>query len=150
MHDARVSELRRAVQEYEDVLRNFPFRNIGEFSRGVDCNVKCAFCGDIGRHYSDSCPLVIENEYSYRIVKTHGPHCLGGCLPGRCKFPSRKCWHCEKLRGTRVEDLILNDGHHRALCPVPDVRIVLRERLNRTIEELDHVPEELDHLRSNE
>ncbi|VDO94125.1 unnamed protein product [Heligmosomoides polygyrus] len=121
IHNARVSELRRAVQESNDILRNFPFRNIGEFSRGVDCNVKCAFCGDIGRRYSDSCPLVIESEYRYNIVRTHGicPHCLGGCLPGRCKFPPREC----VLRKTsRDMDGRPHPQRRSPSCAVPSTR----------------------------
>ncbi|VDP57706.1 unnamed protein product, partial [Heligmosomoides polygyrus] len=50
------------------------------------------------------------------------------CLPNRCKFKPRKCWYCEKTRGTIAEDLIPEDNHHRALCTVPDLRSVVDGR----------------------
>ncbi|VDP09988.1 unnamed protein product [Heligmosomoides polygyrus] len=98
-----------------------------------------AFCDAMGRHFSDSCPEATEGGHRRWIVncKQLCNRCLGMCLPNRCKFKPRKCWYCEKIRGTIVEDLIPADNHHRALCTVPDLRSVVRGRLTRKQEELE-------------
>ncbi|KAL6727985.1 hypothetical protein Aduo_009803 [Ancylostoma duodenale] len=104
----RRRRLREDLLQMEHVLRNFPFRKIGESSRGVESSVQCAFCRRVEQHYSDSCPKVTDGDERYNIVR-HG---------GLCK-------HC-----TIVEDLMPDDGgHHRALCNVPDARNTLRRRI---------------------
>lgn len=127
------------VEQLQQVLRHFPFRKIGDISEGVGADVLCAFCDAMGRHFSDSCPEATEGEHRRWIVecKRLCNRCLGMCLPKRCKFRPRKCWYCEKIRGTIVEDLIPEDNHHRALCTVPDLRSVVRGRLTRKQEELE-------------
>ncbi|PIO59684.1 hypothetical protein TELCIR_18844 [Teladorsagia circumcincta] len=74
--EERINELRYRARDLEQVLRNFPFRNIGH-KKGYDGT-----------------------------------------------------WSC-------VEDLIPEDeGHHKALCPVPDLRVEVRDRLNRTQDDI--------------
>ncbi|VDP45443.1 unnamed protein product [Heligmosomoides polygyrus] len=86
----------------------------------VDETVQCAFCSAEARHYSDSCPVVITGDERFRT--------------------RRPCWYCKKIEGTIVEDLIPDDrGHHKALCPVPDKRSVVRERLTQVQREIDRM-----------
>ncbi|KAK6030634.1 hypothetical protein OSTOST_03223, partial [Ostertagia ostertagi] len=129
--EERINELRYRARDLEQVLRNFPFRNIGH-KKGYDGT--CAFCGRYGVHFSDSCPEVVEGDQRLQIVdrKKLCHQCLGSCLPRRCKYNPRSCWYCDRIRGSCVEDLIPEDeGHHKALCPVPDLRAEVRDRLNR-------------------
>ncbi|KIH59093.1 hypothetical protein ANCDUO_10689 [Ancylostoma duodenale] len=47
-----------------------------------------------------------------------------------CHLRQRRCWYCERIRGTIVEDLMPDDGgHHRALCNVPNAGNTLRRRI---------------------
>ncbi|RCN36505.1 hypothetical protein ANCCAN_17616, partial [Ancylostoma caninum] len=128
----RRRRLREDLLQVEHVLRNFPFRKIGESSRGVESSVECAFCRRVGQHYSDSCPEVTNGDERYNIVRHGGlcKHCLDHCPPDKCKFKPRGCWYCERNQSTIVGDLMPDDGgQHRALCNVPNARNTLRRRI---------------------
>ncbi|EYC03321.1 hypothetical protein Y032_0094g2690 [Ancylostoma ceylanicum] len=123
----------KQLQELERIQQTYPFRNIGETSRGVDNRVVCAFCDEMGRHFSDPCAQVIKGAERCDIIMRKGlcKHCLGTCPLDRCRFPRRECWYCTRIQGTMINDLIpYDEGHHRALCPVPDARSAVRERIN--------------------
>ncbi|KAL6727486.1 hypothetical protein Aduo_009356 [Ancylostoma duodenale] len=86
----------------------------------------------VGQHYSGACPEVTDGDERYNIVRHGGlcKHCLDHCPPDKCKFKQRRCWYCERIRGTIVEDLMPDDGgHHRALCNVPNAGNTLRRRI---------------------
>ncbi|KAK6059597.1 hypothetical protein COOONC_02769 [Cooperia oncophora] len=127
-HQRRV----RSPEKFDDlrrVRRSASFEDkisalsIGGPSKPPENTGKWRFATGLASTFRVRAPDVIDGDLRYEIVSRKGlcKHCLGSCLPRQCKFNPRSCWYCEKIRGTCVEDLI-PEGHHRALCPVPDVR----------------------------
>ncbi|VDP62455.1 unnamed protein product [Heligmosomoides polygyrus] len=81
----------------------------------VDDTVQCIFYLAVARHYSDSCPVVIDGEERFAIVMKEGicRYCLENCPAERCRFRTKRpCWYCKKIEGTIVEDLIPDDRGH--------------------------------------
>lgn len=138
----RGDHLQAQAQALREILHEFPYRTIKD-SDTVDETVQCAFCKAEARHYSDSCPVVISGDERFAIVMNDGicRFCLGNCPAEQCRFRTRRpCWYCKKIEGTIVEDLIPDDrGHHKAICPVPDKRAVVRERLTQVQREIDRM-----------
>ncbi|KAK6017016.1 hypothetical protein OSTOST_17495 [Ostertagia ostertagi] len=138
----RINRLQEDLWKMEEVLQKFPYRMIGD-SDDAKSGKPCAFCGKINYHFSDSCPEVVDGNERYHIVNSGKlcVRCLGNCPRYKCKFQKnpRSCWYCDRIRGTIAEDLIPDDdGHHKALCSVPNSRKLLMDRitsLRREIEE---------------
>ncbi|EYB82584.1 hypothetical protein Y032_0356g3356 [Ancylostoma ceylanicum] len=139
---SKIRRVNEEIKEMEQVLKEFPYRTISESSRGVENWVTCAFCKEVGRHYSDSCPQVTDGDERYNLAIFNGlcKFCLNKCPQGGCKFRPRTCWYCERIRGTIAEDLIPDDrGHHRALCNVPNARGELRRRIEEAKRQLERL-----------
>ncbi|RCN42480.1 hypothetical protein ANCCAN_11556 [Ancylostoma caninum] len=131
--------LQDQVTQWQQVLRTFPYRNLGETSAGVDPAVTCVFCDAEARHFSDSCPEVQRGDDRFAIISIKGlcKWCLDRQHRGRCKYRKKECWYCDKLRGTIAEVLIPDeDGHHRAVCNIPDSRHLVYERLDQLRDEI--------------
>ncbi|XGW03478.1 hypothetical protein V3C99_015008 [Haemonchus contortus] len=131
---------REDLWKMEKVLKKFPHRMIGD-SKDIASQKPCAFCGKIKCHFSDSCPKVIDENKRYHIVNTGKLciHCRDDRPKYKCKFKPRSCWYCDRIRETIAVYLIPEDnGHHKALCSVPDSSSLLEKRiasLRRDIEE---------------
>uniref|UniRef100_A0A7I4Y679 Zinc finger domain containing protein n=1 Tax=Haemonchus contortus TaxID=6289 RepID=A0A7I4Y679_HAECO len=138
---AQVVQLREQALELEQVLLKFPYRDIGD-SSGV-ANV-CAFCDAVNLHFSDSCPEVQDGHDRNAIVNRKGlcKRCLGKCPQDKCRFRPRDCYYCKRIRGTIIEDLAPQKGHHRALCVVPDLRGEVRVRMKRLEKKIEHLRSE--------
>ncbi|EYC23511.1 hypothetical protein Y032_0015g2691 [Ancylostoma ceylanicum] len=55
----QMNNTRRLQQDLRDLrngLHYLPQRKIGETSTGVAPHIRCTFCNESGKHYSDSCP----------------------------------------------------------------------------------------------
>ncbi|KAL6726914.1 hypothetical protein Aduo_008842 [Ancylostoma duodenale] len=132
--------LERELAEMERYFQVFPFRKLGDSSRGVQGDIICAFCEAEGQHYSDSCAQVINGDQRLEIINIKGwcKYCLEDCPVNRqCKFAKKQCWYCRQLEGTVFEELIPRDGgHHRALCNVPDAKSEARSWILEAKEEL--------------
>ncbi|KAL6743065.1 hypothetical protein Aduo_016150 [Ancylostoma duodenale] len=131
--------LQNQVAQWQQVLRTFPYRNLGETSAGVDPAVTCVFCDAEARHFSDSCPEVPRGDDRFAIISIKGlcKWCLDRQHRGWCKSRTKECWVCDKLRGTIAKVLIPDeDGHHRAVCNIPDSRHLIYERLDQLRDEI--------------
>ncbi|KAK5969094.1 hypothetical protein GCK32_017431 [Trichostrongylus colubriformis] len=133
-------EKRYLVECMMMAFEDFPYRRITKFSEGIEPSLRCAFCGALGAHYSDSCPKVREAELRNQVIARHKlcRFCLEDCSNVKCTNRYRRCWYCAKVYRTPFEDLIPDDdGHHRALCPVPDAKSRMKQRLERAIQDLN-------------
>ncbi|VDO76693.1 unnamed protein product [Heligmosomoides polygyrus] len=138
--DREISALQKEIDEMETALASFPFRHIGFGPIDVNPNIICVFCGQAGRHYSDSCPVIVSGNLRQKVVEEAGrcSKCLkfcGGCQPS-------KCWYCEQVKKTIFKDEVPEGAHHRAVCPMPDMKRELRARIDRKKEELEALKSE--------
>ncbi|KAK6046453.1 hypothetical protein COOONC_16041 [Cooperia oncophora] len=137
----KVNTLEQDLKELEEGLRLLPKRRFGESSRGVNPNITCAFCGIRGVHYSDSCSELVHGDDRYHYIRRNRrcTYCLGFCDPySRCKEEEKDCWYCNVVRGTVLRFLIpRDDGHHKALCTIPDSKDKIREAIQEVRDELD-------------
>ncbi|EYC34095.1 hypothetical protein Y032_0001g239 [Ancylostoma ceylanicum] len=89
--------LEREVAEMERCFQVFPFRKLGDSSRGLQGDIVCAFCEAEGQHYSDSCAQVVNGDQRLEIINIRGwcKYCLEDCPVNRqCKFARKQCWCC--------------------------------------------------------
>ncbi|KIH63824.1 hypothetical protein ANCDUO_05877 [Ancylostoma duodenale] len=136
----RVDELEYEIRQIEHDFASFPYRKKEEFSPGIQPDIKCAFCGIAEEHFSDSCPRIQNGDTRYDIIRGRELciNCLEDCPSSRtCKYRDRQCWYCCRVRGTAFHDFIPNDnGHHRALCNIPDKRDAAMRRTEAAKREL--------------
>ncbi|EYC02070.1 hypothetical protein Y032_0102g3465 [Ancylostoma ceylanicum] len=137
------SHIKELEQDLDDLyygLKFLPQRKIGETSAGVESHVRCSFCGQYGVHYSDSCPELVNGDerFSFIVRERLCQYCLEDCNPRRrCKSRNKRCWCCGIVERTVLNFLIPNDdGHHRALCSIPDSKNKIAERIAEIKEEL--------------
>ncbi|KAK6017612.1 hypothetical protein OSTOST_16862 [Ostertagia ostertagi] len=64
----RARDLRMEIKSMERTLARYPYRMIVEKSKGISSKIDCAFCGALGCHYSDSCPVVINGNERHEIT----------------------------------------------------------------------------------
>ncbi|VDP15334.1 unnamed protein product [Heligmosomoides polygyrus] len=119
----RIQAVESRIQRMRMQLLRFPFRKSERISPGMHPELSCAFCGEVGMHYSESCPTITNGDERYDIILWSSAcfRCLEFCPGGeKCKYAHRRCFYCQKLEGTEFQDLIPRDeGHHSALCNVP-------------------------------
>ncbi|XGW21379.1 hypothetical protein V3C99_004383 [Haemonchus contortus] len=135
--ESQSKELCREIDAMESALSKYPYRKIIQWSTGIQSSIECIFCGSMGTHYSDSCPMVVEGCERLQVAMAAG-RCLQ-CLKlheGACTSKEDGCWYCRQLRQTPFEDIIPLYRHHRALCPVPDAKRELQERVSEKRREL--------------
>ncbi|EYB91373.1 hypothetical protein Y032_0206g1958 [Ancylostoma ceylanicum] len=137
------SHIKELEQDLDDLyygLKFLPQRKIGETSAGVESHVRCSFCGQYGVHYSDSCPELVNGDerFSFIVRERLCQYCLEDCNPRRrCKSRNKRCWYSGIVERTVLNFLIPNDdGHHRALCSIPDSKNKIAERIAEIKEEL--------------
>ncbi|VDP36532.1 unnamed protein product [Heligmosomoides polygyrus] len=125
-------------------IKNFPYRSIGESSRGVEPWVICAFCDATEEHYSDSCPHVPDRITWKRIVfiKNICKYCLDYCNPPtECKQKGRPCCYCIKIKGTILAILLPRDCDtpHRTICEIPEWEADSQiKKLQKQLREMKH------------
>ncbi|WKY11730.1 hypothetical protein Q1695_003358 [Nippostrongylus brasiliensis] len=130
----RIRHLERDLERYENAKR-VPPRILTERSEKMDYSLRCAFCNQIGLHFSDSCPRITDPRTRKNIVARSGrcPRCLDFCGgKGLCLYERKRCKYCEKARGTVLESTRPQVPHHTALCEIP----VQREQLGQHIERI--------------
>ncbi|EYC36874.1 hypothetical protein Y032_0848g2670 [Ancylostoma ceylanicum] len=140
----RVEELAALLWQMERDFESFPFRKREEFSPGIEPDIKCAFCGIYGEHFSDSCPRIQNGDTRFDIIRGRllCVYCLEDCpkdcpSSSTCNYKRRQCWYCNRVKGTMFEDLIPRDnGHHRSLCNVPDKKHIAMVRITSAKREL--------------
>ncbi|EYC41317.1 hypothetical protein Y032_0573g151 [Ancylostoma ceylanicum] len=121
-------------------FESFTFRKREEFSPGIEPDIKCAFCGIYGEHFSDSCPRIQNGDTRLDIIRGRllCVYCLEDCpSSSTCKYKRRQCWYCNRVKGTAFEDLIPHDNdHHRSLCTIPDKKQIAMRRITPAKREL--------------
>ncbi|VDL75863.1 unnamed protein product [Nippostrongylus brasiliensis] len=123
------------IAEIEDQPRCAPRRFGGRVDQNRERYMKCAFCNAIGNHYSDSCSNV-RNINSRRQLIEEKELCLTclewNCPRGnRCRKATVLCFHCRE------------QGHHSALCDLPEQSEEIRMRLNNARESKQNCLERL-------
>ncbi|VDO19529.1 unnamed protein product [Heligmosomoides polygyrus] len=82
--------------------------------------MRCAFCGEIGDHYSDSCYRVRSARQRRNVIED-GEKCvlfLEPCPGGAgCPKYDWRCFHCRSRE------------HHSALCELPEQSKEISENL---------------------
>ncbi|VDP53414.1 unnamed protein product [Heligmosomoides polygyrus] len=56
----RVNEIGVRIRDMRKDFASFPFRKAEEVSEGIDPTLRCAFCAELGIHYSESCPTITD------------------------------------------------------------------------------------------
>ncbi|VDL70784.1 unnamed protein product [Nippostrongylus brasiliensis] len=135
----RETELRQRVDNLQNRITRmiadyyrFPFRKSEWESPGIHPDLRCLFCGEVGRHYSESCPRVTDGDERYFIIRNMGAcdYCMEFCR-GTCRYRFRRCFYCERVRGTMFEELMPEDnGHHSALCSIPGKKKRAKRMIN--------------------
>ncbi|KIH66331.1 Pao retrotransposon peptidase [Ancylostoma duodenale] len=64
--------LEREVAEMKRYFQVFPFRKLGDSSRGMQGDIICAFCEAECQHYSDSCAQVVNGDQRLEIINIKG------------------------------------------------------------------------------
>ncbi|VDO85148.1 unnamed protein product [Heligmosomoides polygyrus] len=98
-------------------------------SPGMVPHLFCAFYGEVGMYTSKACPRIIDGDERDDITRQDGA-CFRYFCPGgqRCKCRHKRCFDCQRIKGTAFEDLIPNDeGHHWALGNVLHKELRIRE-----------------------
>ncbi|KAK6030577.1 hypothetical protein OSTOST_03283 [Ostertagia ostertagi] len=135
-----VREVEEKLLQMRVHLNRFPFRDRRDKSQGISRKRTCAFCGARGVHFSDACPFVRNGDTRYNIIdrKEWCVHCLEAPKGHPCRYRKRECFYCYRLSFTVFEDLRRSDGgfHHRAVCNVPDKKMVAYARMKETEREL--------------
>ncbi|KAK6031236.1 hypothetical protein OSTOST_02610 [Ostertagia ostertagi] len=135
-----VREVEEKLLQMRVHLNRFPFRDRRDKSQGISRKRTCAFCGARGVHFSDACPFVRNGDTRYNIIdrKKWCVHCLEAPKGHPCRYRKRECFYCYRLSFTVFEDLRRSDGgfHHRAVCNVPDKKMVAYARMKETEREL--------------
>ncbi|XGW11025.1 hypothetical protein V3C99_012490 [Haemonchus contortus] len=137
------NEIERELEELERGLRLLPTRKIAYRPQQVKFSVTCAFCEIKGAHFSDSCPEVREGHQRRRIIRFSKKcfYCLGWCKDQKnCEEKEKECWYCSIVRDTALDFLIPDDdGHHRALCAVPNSKDRVRDVIQNVRQALSNV-----------
>ncbi|KAK6031620.1 hypothetical protein OSTOST_02228 [Ostertagia ostertagi] len=137
--EERQRYIRELETELDELYRGrylLPHRKIGD---GEGTDVTCSFCGRFGRHFSDSCTDIVRGKerLDFILRRKMCRHCLGAHESKYCRADEKSCWYCDIVRNTALRFLIENDGHHRALCKIPDSRDRISERI-RTVRDQIH------------
>nr|CDJ82761.1 unnamed protein product [Haemonchus contortus] len=146
--ESQSKELCREIYAMESALSKYPYRKIVQWSTGIQSSIECIFCGSMGTHYSDSCPVVVEGYERLQVAMAAGRRLQ--CLKlheGACTSKEDGCWYCRQLRETPLEDIIPQYRHHRALFPVPHAKRDLHEGISVKRREL--VQKECDRASSS-
>ncbi|VDL78770.1 unnamed protein product [Nippostrongylus brasiliensis] len=116
----------------KETLSHFPQRKIRNHTHTTSCPaITCRFCNAVGKHYSDSCPVVTEAKRRVEIITTQGrcKICLGICGDHCQKRSSSKCRYCDEVCDTVYDHLIPKEEHHCALCPLPEMKEELEREM---------------------
>ncbi|VDL79217.1 unnamed protein product [Nippostrongylus brasiliensis] len=150
----RIQELKSRVARMKIELPYFPFRLLEFQIQGVNGKIRCSFCATDGKHYSDSCPIVVNGDERWKIIQQTGgcQFCLLKCNDHqRCAYAGKPCFYCERVKGSSFEWLIPKDGgHHRALCNIPDKRREAQRRIENLQEEIEELSKDGNPQRQRE
>ncbi|KAK6018280.1 hypothetical protein OSTOST_16147 [Ostertagia ostertagi] len=153
--DSEIEELKNQCRYLEqkvdfmhDVVRKFPYRKKEFVSPGMRKDRSCAFCKAEGQHFSDSCPHYVDGDERYEMMIDEGVcrYCLerDKCnYDNTCPYAYKECFYCSRLEGTPFEYMIIKDGHHTALCNIPNRKHEARTELDKAREELREVMTQL-------
>ncbi|VDO43858.1 unnamed protein product [Haemonchus placei] len=138
--NSRIRIVQAKLRRMEEKVKCYPYRDRRDESLGIPLDRNCVFCDAIGIHFSDACPQFRDGRTRYEIIiqKKWCIHCLEGPERHRYGYRFRKCWYCQRIKGTVFEDLCPNDNgyHHRAVCDVPDMKPIAQSRIEDTQREL--------------
>lgn len=138
--DSHVAEIQRDLWDLQRGLQMLPKRKYNDCPALVHQRLICAFCRESALHFSDSCPEIRSGEERLAFVERNNlcRFCLLRCDGVNCKYRYKKCWYCEIVEVTILRFLIpVDEGHHRALCSIPDSKERIQERINEVSRELE-------------
>lgn len=93
-------------------------RYFGSPNHKVPINLKCMFCTQKGRHYSDSCPSIRNIQKRQEIISTFKGCQL--CLHPRCQGCNKgNCSYCKQFKQLGLDHLIPKEKHHTSVCSLP-------------------------------
>uniref|UniRef100_A0A1I7WWB9 Phlebovirus_G2 domain-containing protein n=1 Tax=Heterorhabditis bacteriophora TaxID=37862 RepID=A0A1I7WWB9_HETBA len=102
-------------------------------------NIKmsCIFCGEMGQHYSDSCPSVRRTTHRRRRIQEQQrcPLCLTRHREKECTN-HRECFYCIKSKDDNKKRIY---PHHCALCPLPEEYEKIQQRIKLANERRDNI-----------
>ncbi|VDK70568.1 unnamed protein product [Cylicostephanus goldi] len=140
-----IADLNLMIEELENQKTCWPRRYHGKIQKSCERNMSCAFCNEIGDHYSDSCTEIPTGRERREVLnmKRRCATCLEYCSGGDlCKKAYDRCSHCHET------------GHHSALCELPDTSQDIFQRLEqakesreRHFQRIDQIQMELQDLR---
>ncbi|KAK5978058.1 hypothetical protein GCK32_022800, partial [Trichostrongylus colubriformis] len=148
--EQRCRILERRMDRLHEAFMKYPYRKKEHYSPRMPPEMRCAFCFVLGEHFSDSCPNVIKAMDRYELLRDEGLciTCLERCsMFDDCPYLHKRCYYCERVRGTPFEDLIEDFEHHTAVCGIPDLKERARERLNAARRDFREAVVELNHAR---
>ncbi|XGW25891.1 hypothetical protein V3C99_006917 [Haemonchus contortus] len=135
------ARLEKTLRELEYAHQYLPQRKIRWASPNKRSDVRCTFCASVW-HFSDSCPTMTDEDERFRFVQRRKlcQYCLEDCDPNKtCPRERDECFYCNiiwKVKSLRF--LIPNDnGHHRALCNIPNSKNLLKERIQEVKGEME-------------
>lgn len=71
--------------------------------------------------------------------------CHFRCNGVNCNYGDKRCWYCEVVEVTILSFLIpVDEGHHRAVCSIPDSKERLQESINGVSRELEAAKDQTD------
>ncbi|VDO96908.1 unnamed protein product [Heligmosomoides polygyrus] len=112
-------------------LSRFSFRKNEWRAPGMPPDLVCAFFGEVGMHYGESCQRITDEDMRDDIIGQdracfrYRDFCPGG---QRCKCRRKRCFDCQIMEGTVIEDLIpIDEGQHGALGNVLHKELRIQE-----------------------
>ncbi|VDO67589.1 unnamed protein product [Heligmosomoides polygyrus] len=142
---AEIQRLEIQVAAMERDMSSYPYRTIALISRKISPEMQCRFCELEATHFSDACPTVVTSLQRSLVLIQKGLSfwCLDSCGGQNCGSKDKLCFYCKHLLGTVFQDEIPDDeGHHRAICPVPEKKGLMKERIQRLKERLRELKKE--------
>uniref|UniRef100_A0A7I5EDQ5 CCHC-type domain-containing protein n=1 Tax=Haemonchus contortus TaxID=6289 RepID=A0A7I5EDQ5_HAECO len=122
------------LEKLEHSFNYLPKRKIQEFTKNAAFS-RCSFCGQQGKHFSDSCPRITRGFDRWDFIEDNGlcRHCLEDCSQKGCSNRSDSCWYCEVIlkKAPILRSLVPQKYHHRALCPIPDSKPEIAARIKK-------------------
>ncbi|VDL78270.1 unnamed protein product [Nippostrongylus brasiliensis] len=139
--------LQQALRDFDAILQQLQEESVcpprrfhrGRFLREEERYMKCAFCGEMGTHYSDSCIFVRYAVDRRRMIDESAKCAM--CLEYSCQrqeFCSKyraRCFHCREF------------GHHSALCEFPERSDATRARITEVRNRRHNCATRMDELR---
>nr|CDJ87190.1 unnamed protein product [Haemonchus contortus] len=140
------AELKHKIYWMEKDLQDFPYRKREIYSPNMKRDLACAFCEVEGEHFSDSCPRFTNGNRRWNMILEKGfcQYCLAQCGKWEdCGAKKKKCYYCGRVSGTYFEYLIPREGHHTALCNIPDAKEEVLYELDDNKGDLEELEEEI-------